>query len=552
MYNAHFGFREKPFKLVPNPEYLFLSRSHEEALGHLKYAVSQGEGFVAIIGEVGTGKTTLCRAFLESLDDSAVAAYIFNPRLGPKQLIKAINDEFGIVYNADDTKDLIDQLNAFLLRCKAEGKRVIVIIDEAQNLSKIVLEQLRLLSNLETRREKLLQIILVGQPELAEMLESYDLRQVGQRISLRYQIQPLGYEECRAYIDYRLSVASQKRTALFSPAACRRIYAFSRGIPRLINIACDRALLTAFSRNRHRVTGRIAALALSEMERGRPGRTPFLLDGRRALGAFALAAAAAAALIYHDALGERLAALFRPAAANAPAATGAPAAPPAVPTAENAGRSFSEYLRGLAPRTARLAALRQALAPWGAELVTRPYLEELDDDDAFFTLSAKTAGFFVQRLESDLQLIRRLNMPAILELRAAGTLPPVYLALTAIAGDRLLLKGAAAESIAIGAEEIGRNWTGVAWIPWKNFLSLSGTIPTNAPPDTVLALKMILHESGFTHVPLTRDYDPASQKAVEQLQAKYGLPVDGLVGPLTKILLYREQKNLGIPRLTEN
>jgi general secretion pathway protein A len=552
MYNTHFGFKEKPFKLVPNPEYLFLSRSHEEALGHLKYAVSQGEGFVEIIGEVGTGKTTLCRAFLESLDDSAVAAYIFNPRLGPKQLIKTINDEFGIAYDADNTKDLIDQLNAFLLRQKAAGRRVIVIIDEAQNLSKIVLEQLRLLSNLETNREKLLQIILVGQPELAEMLESYDLRQIGQRISLRYQIQPLSLEECREYIAYRLNVASHKRAAIFTPAACRRIYAFSKGIPRLINIACDRALLAAFGRNRHKVTAGLVDRALREMGR-RPRRMAALwTDKRRLIGALVIAGVLAAALAGRETLIAGLGSLFRPSAPAAPPA--APAAEPAAAPAagERPARSFSEYLKGLAPRAARLAALRQALAPWGVTLEPRAYLDDLDDDEAFFTLYAKTAGFFVHRIESDLRIIRRLNMPAILELRTAAAAPPVYLALTAIADEKLLLTGPAAETIAIGADDIWQNWTGVAYLPWKNFLSLAGTIPTNAPPDSILALKMILHESGFANVPLTREYDPAAQKAVEQLQAKYGLPVDGRVGPLTKIILYREQKTFDIPRLVDN
>ena len=165
MYENFFGFKEKPFKLVPNPEYLFLSKSHEEALAHLTYALSQGDGFVEITGEVGTGKTTLCRAFLENLDDDAIAAYIFNPKLDPRQLIKTINDELGIKCKTDNTKDLIDNLNNFLMRQKTLRKKVLLLIDEAQNLSKNVLEQLRLLSNLETSKEKLLQIILVGQPE---------------------------------------------------------------------------------------------------------------------------------------------------------------------------------------------------------------------------------------------------------------------------------------------------------------------------------------------------------------------------------------------------
>ncbi len=360
MYNAYFGFKEKPFKLVPNPEYLFLSRSHEEALAHLNYAISQGDGFVEITGEVGTGKTTLCRAFLENLDENTVAAYIFNPKLGPKQLIKTINDEFGIRYDADNTKDLIDKLNAFLIQKKAERKRVIVLIDEAQNLSKIVLEQLRLLSNLETSREKLLQIILVGQPELAEMLDSHDLRQIGQRISLRYQITPLNFKDTRDYIQYRLNIACHKRTPIFEKGASRRIYNYSRGIPRLINIACDRALLTAFSLNRPTVTGPLARHAIKEMTgRGRPSNI-VLMDGKKALGVFLILCALIFGWLYHKELSEKVATLFRKSAATttAPAPPGAapapstsspapaPEAPPLKPAAGTKAADPSQSRRG--------------------------------------------------------------------------------------------------------------------------------------------------------------------------------------------------------------
>ena len=176
MYQRFFDLRERPFKLVPNPAYLFLSRCHEEALAHLTYAVTQGDGFVTVIGEVGTGKTTLCRTFLESLDEQVEAAFIFNPKLDALQLLKSINDELGIDSTPDNTKDLIDRLNRFLIAQRAAGKSVILVIDEAQNLSKEVLEQLRLLSNLETTADKLLQILLVGQPELAEVLDAHDMR----------------------------------------------------------------------------------------------------------------------------------------------------------------------------------------------------------------------------------------------------------------------------------------------------------------------------------------------------------------------------------------
>jgi general secretion pathway protein A len=518
---------------------------------------------------------------LESLDEKTVAAYIFNPKLGPKQLIRSINDEFGLQYNADDTKDLIDKLNRFLIQKKSERKRVLILIDEAQNLSKTVLEQLRLLSNLETSKEKLLQIILVGQPELAAMLDSHDLRQVGQRISLRCQILPLSIQETQEYIQYRLNIASQKRSPLFNPAAIRKIYAYSRGIPRLINIACDRALLAAFSTNQRQVTGRVAKAALSEMtHRGRARQTG-LMDGRKALGFFLLLCAIAAALLYFKPLREVVSARFKAspsATATAPSvdlpaavaawvhpasetASGSALAadafagrPPSVspgetPAAAGTGTRLAARLMHINTQSSRLAALRETLEAWGSNLEAKPYLEAVDDDATFFNLSAKAAGYLIQRVEADLAVLRKVNMPAILEFRAGAKRPPGYLALIAVVGDKLLLKGSEETAVEADPDEIDQSWTGVAYIPWKNFLSLAGTIPGSAPADSVVGLKMLLRDLGNKSVPLSKEYDPATQKTIEQLQGKYGLPVDGVVGPLTKIVLYREGKHFDIPQL---
>ena len=288
MYNKFFGFKEKPFKLVPNPEYLFLSKSHEETLAHLTYAISQGDGFVEVTGEVGTGKTTLCRVFLENLDKSIHAAYIFNPKLDALQLLKAINDEFGIDSEPDNTKDLIDRLNAFLIEKKSAGQKALVLIDEAQNLSLEVLEQLRLLSNLETTQEKLLQIILVGQPELRDMLASHQLRQLGQRITINSQLSPLTYVETKDYIRHRITLASHRAGPPFAKASYNAIYEYSQGIPRLINIACDRALLNAFSRNSFNISGSITKEALRELR----GKKTGLLSGlfQRAAGVVIISA----------------------------------------------------------------------------------------------------------------------------------------------------------------------------------------------------------------------------------------------------------------------
>ena len=275
MYASFFGFNERPFKLVPNPAYLFLSASHEEVLAHLAYAVSQGEGFLEITGEVGTGKTTICRTFLESLPPDMAVAYIFNPRLDAMQLLRAINDEFGLPADAKNTKDLIDTLNHFLLHTNLAGKNAILLIDEAQNLHHEVLEQLRLLSNLETTTRKLLQIILVGQPELNRILSSYSLRQIRQRITLRCGLKPLTMTETKAYIRHRLQIAAAGEPSVaFSAYALGMIFKFAAGIPRLINIVCDRALLTAFVREQKYVNRAIVSKAIKELG----GRKTYNID----------------------------------------------------------------------------------------------------------------------------------------------------------------------------------------------------------------------------------------------------------------------------------
>ena len=254
MYEAFYGFKEKPFTLTPDPRYFYPSRAHREALDHLLYGIREREGFIVITGDVGTGKTTLCRAVLGQVEEGTTTAVILNPILSEDELLRAILRDFGLTGAGRTKNELIAELNAFLLATITAGRRAVLIVDEAQNLSHALLEQIRLLSNLETDREKLIQIILVGQLDLLKHLGSPELKQLNQRVSVRYRLRPLTYQEMCQYVYHRLMVAGGATGVAFSTGALRVIYSFSQGIPRLVNLAADRALLQGFGDQAHEIT----------------------------------------------------------------------------------------------------------------------------------------------------------------------------------------------------------------------------------------------------------------------------------------------------------
>jgi general secretion pathway protein A len=607
MYNHFFGFKERPFKLVPNPAYLFLSKSHQEAMAHLVYAVGAGDGFVELTGEVGTGKTTLCRAFLEHLDQNTEVAFIFNPVLDPEEFIRAVIDEFGIPSEGNTTKELMDTLNNFLMEKKAQSKNVLLLIDEAQNLTRGVLEQIRLISNLETTQSKLLQIVLVGQPELATFLGSHDLRQLSQRITLSCRLQPLTYKETEDYIKHRLSIASGKQITMFAREAVRRVYRYSRGIPRLINIACDRALLTAYGRDQKKISNKIAAMALKELG-GHDREKRFDLGVNKKTTAAVACALSATLLIILYAFGiidvskrvenqniQRITVKE----ASQQAASHQDTKPagkieaesdknqvlgyetvepdarkiqePNVENTEHEVKNmlkFSskdpeqgaitevglrDFLKIKSHRAFRAEAFKTVMELWDVNADSTLYVEDTLDDFSFFLLAAKQNRFDVYRVESDLELILKLDLPVIMQFHTAQGNIPAYLVLFKIEGEKLSLKNTSDSDVIISSpHELRTHWSGIAYIPWKNYFALTGTIPRDAKGESIITLKLLLKDLGFSDIELSPEYDEKTRKAITKIQAGYNLPVDGVVGPMTKIVLYNQKKSLKIPHLEGN
>jgi general secretion pathway protein A len=605
MYKNFFGFNERPFKLVPDPAYLFLSKTHEKALAHLTYAVIQGEGFVEITGEVGTGKTTLCRAFLENLDETTQAAYIFNPKLNSIQLLKAINDEFGIRSDADTSKDLIDTLNVFLIEEKAKGKNVILIIDEAQNLSNEVLEQLRLLSNLETTRHKLLQIILVGQPELSETLDSRELRQLGQRIALSCQLIPLSFKELIEYIHHRISIASRYPGVTFTRSAYQLIYKYSRGIPRLINIVADRSLLIAYTLEKDKITGRMVKTAIRELAgRGDVKRYTPLMRKRAIVFSSLLCLTLLIGILYRpgilnvisrfnlpainkqntlneekdpepvsiinqvlskDAMevknpkpvqtenlepiqtaGPELTAIKDPEPSVKPLETITP------DSAVDLQPSLVDFMGTTNSTSSRRTALKAAIALWNKESEIKTYLDGIENDHDFFRIAAKQNGFMIRRIQGSISLIKRIDLPAILELYPLKESSPVYLTISKMNNDKITLRGGnQGNSVKVDPGDLNTHWSGIAYFLWKDFLSLTGTIPITSSKDSVITLKMLLKDIGFKEIEISQFYDERTKEAVRKIQQKYGINVDGVVGSTTKIVLYNEKNYKDLPHIAE-
>ncbi len=589
MYLSFFGLNEKPFAITPDPRYLFLSERHSEALAHLVYGISEAGGFIQLTGEVGTGKTTTIRSLLAQIPKNAEVALILNPRITATEFLLTICEELGIGVpdnSVGSVKDLVDILNAYLLRAHAKGQRVVVVVDEAHNLEPAVLEQVRLLTNLETATQKLLQIILIGQPELRELLDRTELRQIAQRITGRYHLSPLSKDETAAYVRHRLRVAGSTND-IFSPMALLELHRLAGGVPRLINIISDRALLGAYTQDRHSVTGPLVRQAAKEVF-GKPF-APLWMP-------WAIAAGAGAALVLgvialwqltggrREAAPDTATAISAPgdtAAAKHPADTrvspsgtsggaGGDSPAPSAPGAERINManttgttatpvSATGTITRPATGTAAPANADASVAPSTPTLVSldqllTDYGTETDPDNAFNKLFALwNARYIVGRTDACTQAttlglecyvqrgtfadLRLFNRPAILTVNDTGGRSH-QVVLAALDDDRAIVSlGGAPRAVRLG--ELSRLWFGDLVLLWRPGVPDVKTLSLGMRGNDVLRLRRGLQRLRGVEPDLAPNsvYDAELVKLVEDFQRQHRLNVDGIAGLQTLVVL---------------
>ncbi len=548
MYTSYFGLNEKPFSITPDPRYLFMSERHGEALAHLVYGVTESGGFVQLTGEVGTGKTTLVRSLLlDRMPDNADVAVVLNPQITAYEFLMTICEELGITVpdQRDSIKALTDALNRHLLSAHADGRRTILVVDEAQNLAPTVLEQVRLLTNLETAKQKLLQIILIGQPELRELLGRNDLRQLAQRITGRYHLEPLTREETAQYVEHRLRVAGALGEVI-DHGAKREVFRLSQGVPRLINVICDRALLGAYSQESRVITRRLIRQAAAEVA----GELDVSPNGRRYAVAAILLAVAVIAGSYWSLVRQQPTAVETPVAAAAaamepaqseiePAETGTEPAELSVPAAELP--SLSEQLNLAGELTSTDFAFASLFDLWGLD-----YTSGAKGGCA----QAAEAGLACLSQRGSWNGLRQLNRPAILSvIDIDGEKHDVVLA--AINGDRADLSiGGVVVTHPVAA--IADIWFGQYLLLWRPPGGASVALLPGSRGAEVVWLRQSLAsiDARYRSTDIDADsYDNELLDLVKTFQRDYRLDVDGLAGQKTQIVINALLGPDGSPRL---
>ncbi|MBJ6800615.1 AAA family ATPase [Geomonas propionica] len=518
MYWESFGFKEAPFALTPNPAFLFLSAPHQEAFAHLLFAIENRAGFIELSGEVGTGKTTIVRTLLNQLDPQTHrTALIFNPILSPLGFMKEVNAEFGLPTEGNEIRDLHAALNAFLLEENRAGHTVVLVIDEAQNLSVEVLEHVRLISNLETESDKLIQIVLVGQPELNALLARDELRQLDQRITVRYHLKPMDFDDTCAYIRHRIRFAAEGREPLsFAPGAFKRIFKCSGGLPRLINGVCDRTLLLAYTRDCKEVTPAMASLAIADLRKESPRR-------KRALQVRALSAALALCVViiagfsvisFHLLPGEKKEAKEV-------------VVPPLSAEAARQGIQAQPEQDNL------FAAVNAVLDAWRVQRV-----EPVPGQPATLRTLVRQRGMAAARFPASLDLLARLDAPVLLHIVLPGGAERLV-ALVGLDKNEVEVVPQVAGRSKLTRAELAQVWSGGVTVLWKDFHGIATRTKGAEKAAGTKSLQGLLKQVGCYDGAVDGKLNETTKSALAEFQRREQLPGDGKVGAQTLMLLYR-------------
>jgi len=550
MYTSFFGLAEKPFAITPDPRYLYLSERHAEALAHLLYGINESGGFIQLTGEVGTGKTTVVRTLLSRVPHHADVAVILNPRVTPVEFLLTICEELGLAIaeaDRDSVKQMVDALNRRLLNAHAEGRRIIVLVDEAQNLSFDVLEQVRLLTNLETPTQKLLQIILIGQPELRELLDRTDLRQLAQRITGRYHLMPLSREETKGYVRHRLRVAGATEE-IFTPGALLEVHRLSQGIPRVINVACDRALLGGYTQETKKITASLLRQAAGEVY----GRRFFPTWLGWLVGSLGIVVLGGTAFLgwqfwrHQSPVLSAARAIKSAAATHAATPKATPAPPPAAPAlaAPPAPKlaSVNTLLQANEANTTDAAAFRRLLALWGTALA--------DDRDPCG--QAAKAGLACLDQRGSWTQVKILNRPAILTLTDDhGQRHRVVLSSL---DDKTATLNLGERNEKVSIDDLSRDWFGEFTVVWKPKTARTRLLSLGMQGEEVRWLRRSLNAlGGVASDPEHADvYDQELAIAVQNFQREHRLNVDGIAGVQTQVVLDTALADPNSPLLLSN